>query len=107
MKKGNAAVFIVYLQFGAHKERASEHMDEHVAWLRGGLDDGVFLFGGSLPNRRGGVLLAYGLTQDALERRLDGDPFVRHGVVTVEVIPVAVGMTQEGAEFLTAARTTP
>ena len=106
MREGNATVFIVYLKFGDDKEPASEHMDEHVVWLRNGLDDGVFLFGGSLPNRQGGVVLAYGLTQDALERRLDDDAFVKHGVVTVEVVPVAVGLMQERAEFLTASGTT-
>lgn len=100
MKKGNASLFIVYLRFGVQKDRATEFMGKHVEWIRAGIDDGVFLFAGSLPDGHGGVLLAYGLTQESLKERLDDDPFVANEVVTVEIVPVSLGLTQERVDFL-------
>lgn len=101
MKKAVASLFIVYLRFGAQKVRAAEFMAEHVEWIGRGMDEGVFLCAGSLSDRQGGVVLAYGLEQETLERRLAEDPFVEHGVVTVEIVPVSVGLMQEQAAFLT------
>src|SRR5690606_3273226 len=107
MKNGKASLFIVYLRFGTQKDRTTEFMAEHVEWIRSGMDDGVFLCAGTLPHGEGGVLLAYGLAQETLEQRLTKDPFVEHDVVTVEVVPISVGLMQEKAAFLTGSLTTP
>ncbi len=100
MNESPTSLFIVSLKFTEKKARAPELMDEHVLWIRQGLSDEVFLCAGSLPDKQGGVLLACGLTREALERRLGDDPFVKHGVVTAEVVPVSVGLVQERARFL-------
>jgi uncharacterized protein YciI len=93
-------VFIVFLEFASHRERASAFMAEHKAWLEQGIGDRVFLLAGSLPARASGVILAHGLTREALEGRLNLDPFVEHEVVTAEVTEVEPSRVDERVALL-------
>ena len=106
MNKNNATLHIVYLRFGTHRDRATEFMDEHVDWIRGGIDEGAFLCAGSLQDHQGGVVIAFGLEEEALDRRLAEDPFVAHGVVAVEKVPVSVGLMQDALRASWSPRTT-
>lgn len=92
MTSPGTSLFIVFLRFGENRARAQDLMQEHVSWLQQGIDDKVFLCAGSLSNRQGGAIIAQGIELDSLEQRLTNDPFVREGVVTVEITPVSVSM---------------
>lgn len=95
-------MFIVTLAFGPNRGEAKNHMDGHNAWLQRGFADGVFVLSGSLAPQRGGLVLATGLSREALEQRVAEDPFVAAHVVEAEIAEVAPGRTDPRLAFLAA-----
>jgi len=93
-------MYVVLLRFAENKSRASDFMQEHNAWIKRGLDDGVFLLVGSLQPGLGGAILAHGLAPADLQARVDADPFVVHGVVTAEVLEIKPGKADPRLDFL-------
>lgn len=93
-------MYVVLLRFAENKSRASDFMQEHNAWIKRGLDDGVFLLVGSLQPGLGGAILAHGLTPADLQARVDADPFVVHRVVTAEVLEIKPGKADPRLDFL-------
>lgn len=83
-------MYIVLLRFSDNVGQAQEHMLAHNAWIKRGLEDGIFLMIGSLQPRLGGVVLAHQATRSELEARIHEDPFVVHGVVKAELLEVSV-----------------
>nr|WP_229416131.1 hypothetical protein [Massilia sp. PDC64] len=77
-------------------------MQDHNAWIRQGLDDGVFLLVGSLQPSLGGAILAHGVSAAGLQARVDADPFVVHGVVQAEILEIKPGKADPRLEFLLA-----
>lgn len=65
----------------------------HVAWLKAHYAAGHFLASGRRVPRSGGVILASGLTREALERVLAGDPFRQAGAAEYEVTEFVPSMT--------------
>lgn len=65
----------------------------HVAWLKAHYAAGHFLASGRRVPRSGGVILANGLTREALERVLAGDPFRQAGAAEYEVTEFVPSMT--------------
>ncbi|MET3667779.1 YciI family protein [Caulobacter sp. 1776] len=92
-------MFVITLRF-ADKSRAPSLMEGHNAWIGQGFEDGVFVLVGSLRSGAGGMIVARGGDPTALEKRVQDDPFVREGVVTVEIEEVAPGRTDERLAFL-------
>ena len=99
-------MFIVFLKFAENKSRASEFMDGHNAWLKRGFADGVFLVAGSLQPNLGGGLVCHDTTLDALQSRVNDDPFVRENIVTAEIIELTPAVTEERLNFLLSPATT-
>ncbi len=97
-------MFVVLLKFSEQKARAGEFMEAHNAWIQRGFDDGVFLLVGSLQPAAGGALLADGADREELQRRLDEDPFVVHGVVTAQIHEITPGRVDQRLSFLRAGR---
>ena len=93
-------MFIILLRFSENKARAQELMDTHKAWIRQGVDDGVFLMVGSLQPNAGGAILAQGCTPDEMRRRVDDDPFVAEKVVAAEILEITPNITDPRLEFL-------
>jgi uncharacterized protein YciI len=93
-------MYVVLLRFAENKSRASDFMQEHNAWIKRGLDDGVFLLVGSLQPGLGGAILAHGLAPADLQARVEADPFVVHGVVTAEVLEIKPGKADPRLDFL-------
>lgn len=93
-------MFIVLLKFAANKANASQFMEGHKAWLKRGFDDGVFLMSGSLKPQIGGGIMAHNVAREALQARVDDDPFVAHGVVTPEIIEFEPSQRQPELEGL-------
>jgi uncharacterized protein YciI len=88
-------MFIVLLRFAAGRSRADALMAGHRRWLQRGFDDGVFLLAGSLRPDLGGAVVAHNTTRAALQQRVDEDPFVVEGVVSAELLEVAVARADE------------
>ncbi|KGF79438.1 hypothetical protein IA69_24445 [Massilia sp. JS1662] len=95
-------MYVVLLKFAENKSRAGDFMQEHNAWIRQGLDDGVFLLVGSLQPSLGGAILAHGVSPADLQARVDADPFVVHGVVQAEILEIKPGKADPRLDFLLA-----
>ncbi|MDO8459168.1 MAG: YciI family protein [Burkholderiaceae bacterium] len=93
-------MFIVLLKISGSKERASEWMAAHKAWLQQGFDEGVFLASGNLTGQPGGGILVHGLSEAEVQQRLSQDPFVIHGIVTVQVIAIMPSKVDPRLAFL-------
>jgi len=93
-------MFIVLLKFSDNKADAKKHMDGHNAWVKRGIDDGVFCLVGSLQPNQGGAILAHGVTREALEARTAEDPFVVEDVVSVEILDITPAKVDERLAFL-------
>ncbi|WP_035605290.1 YciI family protein [Edwardsiella tarda] len=59
----------------------------HIDWLNQGDDQGVFLSSGRRIPRNGGVILARSESLEALQARLQRDPFQQHGLARCDIIP--------------------
>jgi uncharacterized protein YciI len=75
-------------------------MEGHKAWLKHGFDEGVFLLVGSLHPNAGGAILAHGETLAALGERVNADPFVAEGIVTVEILEITPSKTDPRFDYL-------
>lgn len=95
-------MYIVLLRFAANKSQAPHHMAGHQAWIRQGIDDGVFLLVGGIQPGQGGAVLAHDTTRDDLQARVAADPFVVHEIVSAEIIEVAPNLTDPRLAFLAA-----
>jgi len=93
-------MFVVLLKFSDNGGKASQHMEGHKAWLKHGFDEGAFLLAGSLLPNAGGAILAHGATLAALQERVNVDPFVAEGIVTVEILEIAPSKTDRRLDFL-------
>ncbi|WP_112827408.1 YciI family protein [Rhizobium cremeum] len=95
-------MFVVQLKFTEARARAPQFMEVHNAWLKRGFDDGIFLLAGSLQPRLGGAILVHGVSLDALQQRLEDDPFVAEGIVSTEIMEIDPGRADERLQFLVA-----
>ena len=75
-------------------------MPDHVAWLKTGYDEGLFIASGRRIPRNGGVILAKSGDEQALRDNLARDPFVIHGAARCDVVEFTPSMTAPGAEVL-------
>lgn len=95
-------MFVVLLKFSENKSQAGQYMDGHNQWLKRGFDDGVFLLAGSLQPGPGGAIVAFNVSLEDLESRVNEDPFVAEKVVFAEVLEIDPARTDERMKFLLA-----
>jgi uncharacterized protein YciI len=88
-------MFIVLLRFSANKGKAGQFMDGHKDWIKRGFDDGVFLLTGTLRPNQGGGIVAHNTSLEALQGRVNDDPFVAENVVSAEIMEVAPSRVDE------------
>ena len=93
-------MFVILLKFSDNKASAAEHMDAHNRWLKQGFDDGVYLLAGSIEPGQGGSILAVDASGEALQARVDADPFVIHDIVAAEIIQISPKKADERLSFL-------
>lgn len=86
---------IIFLKFGPNRAQAGQWMAEHKRWMQQGIDDGSFLMTGSLDNAQGGAVLAANMDREAIQRRVELDPFVVHNVVTAEIHTVTPSLVAQ------------
>jgi len=63
-------------------ERRTALRDEHLALARAAHDRGELLLAGALPDPYDRALLVWTASRDVVERFVEQDPYVRHGLVT-------------------------
>lgn len=95
-------MFIVILRFSQGKGKASDFMDGHNQWIKRGFEDKVFLMVGSLQPGLGGSVIAHGESREALEHRVNEDPFVIENVVTAEILEIEPKKSDDRLSFLLA-----
>lgn len=93
-------MFIVLLKFSKNKGKVGQFMEGHKKWIKDGFDDGIFMLAGSLQPGLGGGIIAYGVSRDALEKRITQDPFVKENIVKAEVIEIEASVTDVRLDFL-------
>lgn len=93
-------MFVVLLKFSNNRDKASQFMDAHRAWIKQGLEEGTFLLVGSLQPNMGGAILAHNTSREDLEARLNNDPFVAEDVARPEVLEITPAMADERFKFL-------
>lgn len=93
-------MFIVQLRFSDNKAQAGQYMEAHKAWIQQGFEDGVFLMVGSIKPGLGGVVIAHNLSADALQSRVNDDPFVAENVVRADIIEIDPARADERLAFL-------
>ncbi|AIG02008.1 Uncharacterised protein [Pseudomonas fluorescens] len=81
-------MFFIILRFTGDEVRAAEFMDGHMAYIKKGFDDGVFLVGGPILPAQGGGIIAHGISRSELEALVSSDPFVIEHVVEPEILEV-------------------
>jgi len=94
-------MYIILLKFSDNKPQAGQFMQGHKDWIKRGFEDGVFLMSGSLQPNLGGGVMAHNTTLEALQNRVNDDPFVAHNIVTTEILEITPSLTDERLHFLT------
>jgi uncharacterized protein YciI len=94
-------MLILSLTYIAPLEDADKHMEAHMAWVREGYDQGLFIASGRKVPRTGGVILARG-DRARLEAMCAADPFMVHGIARYEVTEAAFTTVAPGFESLKA-----
>ena len=93
-------MFIVLLRFSEQKSLAPQYMDAHNQWFANGIKSGVFALVGGLEPKQGGVLLARGISFDAITKLVNDDPFVQNDVVSPEILQINPAKFDERLRFL-------
>jgi uncharacterized protein YciI len=93
-------VFVLLLTYVRPLPEVDALMPDHVAWLKEHYDAGRFLVSGRQIPRTGGVILARGDDRAEIEALASGDPFVRGGVATVDVVQFRASQIASGLDGL-------
>ena len=93
-------MFVIFLRFADNKSNAGQFMEGHNAWIKKGIEDGIFLVVGSLQPSLGGGIVAHNITLEDLQNRVDEDPFVTEKVVAAEIHEISPSITDERLSFL-------
>lgn len=93
-------MFVVLLKFSDNKSKAADFMQGHNEWIMRGIDDGKFLLVGSIPPAQGGAILALDSSLEALQERVNTDPFVVENIVKAEIIHIKPGKVDPRLAFL-------
>lgn len=91
---------IIILKFTKKRHSAEQYLPDHKAWLERGFEDDAFLLAGTLGSNLGGAILARGLPIEAIQERVNEDPFVRENIVSAEVLEYAPSVAGEELRFL-------
>ena len=79
-------MFVVELIYKAEVSEIDARMRAHMTFLRKHYAAGTFLISGRKIPRDGGIILALAKSRAELERIMQEDPFVKHGLAEVRII---------------------
>lgn len=93
-------LYVIFLKHGPNKDKASDFMPDHIAWLKEKIEQGKLLMYGGLNPQQGGAVLARGASKDEIEALIADDPFVTQNIVNVEINEIAPKGAGEALSFL-------
>lgn len=79
-------MFVVELIYKADLKEIDARMRAHMVFLRKHYAAGTFLVSGRKVPRDGGIILAVAKSRAELERIMQDDPFVKHGLADVRIV---------------------
>ena len=79
-------MFVVELIYQADLAAIDARMRAHMTFLRKHYAAGTFLISGRKIPREGGIILALAPSRAEIERIMQEDPFVKHGLADVRII---------------------
>ncbi|MFE5601027.1 YciI family protein [Streptomyces coelicoflavus] len=91
-------MFVLELSYTAPLEAVDAVLPDHVVWLDGLYEQGVFLASGRKEPRDGGVILAVAGDRARIEEITAGDPFVKAGVCAYRVTEFVATKTAPALE---------
>ncbi|MEU8734243.1 YciI family protein [Streptomyces tendae] len=91
-------MFVLELSYTAPLDAVDAVLPDHVVWLDGLYEQGVFLASGRKEPRDGGVILAVAGDRARIEGITAGDPFVRAGVCEYRVTEFVATKTAPALE---------
>ncbi|HCL5637804.1 YciI family protein [Klebsiella sp. T2.Ur] len=80
-------IYIVVLTYIKPLEEVDSQAQGHIAWLKKGISEGVFLTAGRRIPANGGVIIAKCDSIESLKERLSQDPFQKLHLAKAEIIP--------------------
>jgi uncharacterized protein YciI len=95
-------MFVVLLRFSENKDKARDFMEGHNQWIKQGFEDKAFWLMGSLQPGLGGSIIVHGESREALENRINQDPFVTENIVTAEILEIEPKKADERLDFVLA-----
>ncbi len=75
-------LLLEYTLAGDYLERRAALREEHLGLARAAHERGELLLAGALPDPYDRALLVWTAPRDVVERFVERDPYVRHGLVT-------------------------
>ena len=81
-------MFIILLKFSKNREQAGLFMDSQMKWLKQGFDENTFFLAGTIMPATGGAILAKGASFEAIQKRVQQDPFVIENIVEAEILEI-------------------
>jgi uncharacterized protein YciI len=94
---------LAILRYRRPLEEVLTALEQHRAYLRGLMDQGLLLASGPFDPRSGGALLLRvpdGDVQGTLDRIRDADPFTVRGLAQYELLPWAPALGREALDTL-------
>ncbi|HEU4959918.1 MAG TPA: YciI family protein [Sphingomonas sp.] len=84
--RASGPLSLIVLTYVKPLDEVDAQLPAHVAWLKQGFEQGLFVVAGRRTPRTGGVILVRG-ERAPVDKVAATDPFVTSGVATTEVIP--------------------
>jgi len=88
-------MFVILLKFTERKDSAAQLLAAHNEWIQRGFDEKVFVLVGGLRSRTGGAILAVNTSMEALQARVNADPFVAEGIVIPDIEEIVPNRVDE------------
>lgn len=78
-------LYAITLNYASGPDILSAYVDAHKQWLGEMIKNGHVIFAGPLQNKPGGFILATTSDSQSLEHEIERDPFVKFGLVSVDI----------------------
>ncbi|TCJ13099.1 GTP cyclohydrolase [Flaviaesturariibacter flavus] len=78
-------MFLISLTYRVAPEEVDRHLEAHAAFLDRHYAAGHFVFSGPKVPRTGGVILAHGLSHEAVMQLISEDPFYLNSIANYHV----------------------
>ncbi|GHD64164.1 YciI family protein [Jeongeupia chitinilytica] len=95
-------MFVILVEYLRPLDEIDALVPAHRAFLKTQYDAGIFLLSGPQVPRTGGVILARGLSREALEALTRQDPFHLAGAARYQIVEFAPNLSADALSFLRA-----